>query len=444
MMRLLFCSILMIYTASSALADYEFKDFLSSQRDKMWSASPVTFARTIGKDVRFRYNDKSRKELRYALSTASATGLLRLDGMAIYEALAEFDDDKLNRLVISIFNRGDGGQWDQGNVDYSVDKVEKIMKEFYPQCEPEKDQFTMGKSRAHALLWKTPDGNYQLKWSVSGSRSSAQCEYLTLVISKDEIEPLRQASKVTSGIRNELQENVKTKDGFKYLEIPMVNQGQKGYCVVAVLERILKYYGSEFDQHQLAQLANTTFMGTKRDDMIDAIKKADNRVGIKMRQLYSNRDFNDLNEFLKLVGDYNKSAKKAKKPVIDPEEFTTIIGNRKIYNFSETIARMDSSIFVECRTREKRDQMKFLENIKKNIDAGVPVGWCVLLGLVTEKTANPQLVGGHMRLIIGYNDATQEIAYSDSWGYGHEFKTMSYNNAWAMSTWLGVLTPRGK
>lgn len=441
-MRLLLGIILLFGTANFILADYEFKDFLNSQRDRMCSLTPSTFTGITTGKAGFFYNDQSRKELRYALSNRA--GLLRLDGMVIYEALAEFENNKLNRLIISIFNRGDGGQWDQGNVDYSVGKIEKMLKEYYPQNEPEKDQFIMGRSRIQALLWKTADGYYQLKWSVSGSRSSAQCEYLTLVISQVEIESLRQASKIASGIRGELPENVKTKDGCKYLEIPMVNQGQKGYCVVAVLERILKYYGSEFDQHQLAQLANSTAAGTTLDGMVEAIRKADSRAGVKMRQLYINKDYDDVNEFLKLIADYNKSARKAKKPIIDPEKFATRKGNHKFYQVNSMMSQMDSSIFIESRAREKRDQLKFIDNIKKNIDAGVPLGWCVMLGLVQEKTSNPQLGGGHMRLITGYNDNKQEIVYSDSWGYGHEFKTMSYNDAWAMTTWLGVLTPRSR
>ncbi|MBR5050606.1 MAG: hypothetical protein IKX75_04645, partial [Desulfovibrio sp.] len=39
--------------------------------------------------------------------------------------------------------------------------------------------------------------------------------------------------------------------------IPMVDQGDKGYCVVATLERLIRYYGGEVSQHELAQLFNT-------------------------------------------------------------------------------------------------------------------------------------------------------------------------------------------
>jgi cystathionine beta-lyase/cystathionine gamma-synthase len=53
----------------------------------------------------------------------------------------------------------------------------------------------------------------------------------------------------------------------------------------------------------------------------------------------------------------------------------------------------------------------------------------------------PQASGGHMRIIIGYNTATNEILYSDSWGRGHEEKRMSSDDAWIMTNGLSNLQP---
>src|SRR5262249_36952060 len=36
--------------------------------------------------------------------------------------------------------------------------------------------------------------------------------------------------------------------------VPMVDQGHKGYCAAAVAERVLRYYGHDVDQHEIAQL----------------------------------------------------------------------------------------------------------------------------------------------------------------------------------------------
>ena len=40
--------------------------------------------------------------------------------------------------------------------------------------------------------------------------------------------------------------------------VPMVDQGQKGYCVVATAERVMRYYGVQVDEHELAELANSS------------------------------------------------------------------------------------------------------------------------------------------------------------------------------------------
>ena len=52
---------------------------------------------------------------------------------------------------------------------------------------------------------------------------------------------------------------------------------------------------------------------------------------------------------------------------------------------------------------------------------------------MVEEEQIPQAVGGHMRLIIGYNSIANEVLYSDSWGLGHEEKRMSLDDAWTMT-----------
>ncbi|NNM27897.1 MAG: hypothetical protein HKO57_00115, partial [Akkermansiaceae bacterium] len=53
----------------------------------------------------------------------------------------------------------------------------------------------------------------------------------------------------------------------------------------------------------------------------------------------------------------------------------------------------------------------------------------------------PQMYGGHMRLIIGYNARTSELIYSDSWGAGHGFKRMPTAHAFCMTNAIIVLPP---
>ena len=66
----------------------------------------------------------------------------------------------------------------------------------------------------------------------------------------------------------------------------------------------------------------------------------------------------------------------------------------------------------------------------------------VVLGLVEEETALPQTVGGHMRLVIGYNPRREQILYTDTWGAGHELKRMSVEDAVTMTTAMYTIWPR--
>ena len=63
-----------------------------------------------------------------------------------------------------------------------------------------------------------------------------------------------------------------------------------------------------------------------------------------------------------------------------------------------------------------------------------------MLGVFPEEGI-PQLSGGHLRLIIGYNEKNDEILYSDSWGAGHELKRMSTPDAYGATTSLRMIKP---
>ena len=78
--------------------------------------------------------------------------------------------------------------------------------------------------------------------------------------------------------------------------------------------------------------------------------------------------------------------------------------------------------------------------LTRAIDQGIPVVWGVYLGLINEQHRK-QNSGGHLRMIIGYNSSKQLIYYTDSWGKGHERKSMSWDNAWGITWHLFVLDP---
>lgn len=213
--------------------------------------------------------------------------------------------------------------------------------------------------------------------------------------------------------------------------VPMVDQGPKGYCAVATTERIFRYYGMAVDQHEMAQVANTgEGGGTSPTEMLAALEKLEARLRIRVRSL----DKWDYKEFSSMVGDYNREAKTHGKKEID-------LASMPVIDIGDIYASMDpESLKISRTVKNKSGYGRFQRMVADTIEKGVPLMWGVQLGLFKEEGL-PQSFGGHMRLIIGYNAKTSEILYSDSWGAEHALKRIPMDNACSMTTGLYYLEP---
>lgn len=120
-----------------------------------------------------------------------------------------------------------------------------------------------------------------------------------------------------------------------------------------------------------------------------------------------------------LIPLYNKLAARKGKPSLSP--------------MVDPMGSADPALLRAVRAGKKAQVKKWLSAIKKSIDNGCPVIWSTTLGLYPETPAIPQARGGHMRLIIGYNMKEQTVIYTDSWGSGHEKKSMKAENALSMT-----------
>ncbi len=292
--------------------------------------------------------------------------------------------------------------------------------------------------KAEGRIWQTPTTQYLLEWSVTkASRAKGtafRAEFIRLtVLPPGAPPPAIGEQAVDNSTRATIRKFVardhieKTATGAKLKDVPMVDQGEKGYCVVASVERVMRYYGGDVDQHELAQLADTSDKGTSPEAMLNSMKKLTGRLGVKMKALI---EWN-IKDFMGMVSDYNRAAKKGKRA-------TEVTGN--FQTLDDYYQRMKPEIYKEVRLKQTADYGKFQREIVRTIDEGVPLLWSVRIGIVAEKEI-PQGMGGHMRLIIGYDNATKEIIYTDSWGMGHEEKRMSWEDAWTITTGLYSLQP---
>lgn len=216
-------------------------------------------------------------------------------------------------------------------------------------------------------------------------------------------------------------------DGDVWIDgVPMVDQGAKGYCAVATCERVLRYFGYNVDEHELAQMAGTTADGgTSIREMRETVRRMGSKCRLGYNEIVSM--FGSRKDAEKELEAYNKSAKAMKRPELDGSRFVV----DRVFRMQLMIEAMEPEVLLRERSRDARFK-KFSAGIKSRIDAGIPVFWSVKLGIFPEPDI-PQADGGHMRLIIGYNAKTHEIIYSDSWGKGHELKRMPEDRAFAIT-----------
>jgi hypothetical protein len=376
--------------------------------------------------------------------------LLKFLGRPLYEAIVRFKSERPEEVRMLVFNRGDAKQ-DLDEMDFT-----SLMK----GLETSLDQW-VGTKGVEAWIAGNVAGTKRKSWfkfplrvdlESSTTRSATEreegvevrkgfrVEFVRLVLTPYDgkmeitklVKPNFQAPQVTVAKNKDLKEHIKKEDnGDVYLDgIPMVDQGMKGYCVVAASERVLRYFGLDVDQNEIAKLANTSSSGTDPESMYKALSKICRQFSLNVRELMSL----EFKEFLKEVNDYNRVAKKNKKREI-------VLPQQGMISLNEIWDNMDLDCLREVRLKRANEKTKFTNEIVTAVDKGVPLLWSVEVGWVEETPALPQARGGHMRLIIGYNKKTNEIFYTDTWGAGHELKKMKLDDAFFITNGLFSVAP---
>lgn len=401
-------------------------------RPNFWETTVPEIAQNLN-ELQFAWTSSAQDTAR------SARPKMYLGARPIEEALLRFKDGKLSGATLFYYNRGDGGEMSDYIFEELLTKITADLTTLVGKQPTERGRDATGAVKAEGRIWETSNTQYLLEWSVTkASRAKGtafRAEFIRLTIQPAGAPPLaigeRAADNSTRAAvkRFVARDHIeKTATGAKLKDVPMVDQGEKGYCVVASVERVMRYYGGDVDQHELAQIADTSAEeGTSPEGMLNSMKKLTGRLGVKMKAMieWSTKDF------FELLDDYNRAAKKGKRAPEVTGSYQTL---------DDYYKRMKPDIYKEVRLKKTADYGKFQREIVRTIDEGIPLLWSVRIGIVKEKEI-PQGMGGHMRLIIGYDNTTKEIIYTDSWGMGHEEKRMSWEDAWTITTGLYSLQP---
>lgn len=343
-------------------------------------------------------------------------------GMPVYEAQAAFrPDGGLASLELVLFSRGDvvksGGA---GNA--TVEAAVHDEKAFRTLCAQVVGQFeaALGKAAQHRtqrpvknheqrqFRWVGIPGAVVLSIGLTEEKGTFKGEYIRVKaipaspgkadagmsqarVSRTTSATGRDPSRITARKGSLADHVVKEEGGALYVgDIPMVDQGNKGYCVVATLERLIRYYGGEVNQHELAQLCNTadgggTGVGMGRfvsDDICRKFRFRREKVQMPSPPIEKVLKRYNAEAAQKLAIGKRATAEEKQKALegADKEPLITAVQH-----------------FPEYRT--------FMKTVRHWTEKGIPLVW---------------LVPGHVRLLIGCDDATGDVFYSDSWGAGHE------------------------
>ncbi|MGI9239338.1 MAG: hypothetical protein ACR2RV_00975 [Verrucomicrobiales bacterium] len=348
------------------------------------------------------------------------------------EVIVRFKDHRMNRVEISIYNRGDDGESTQEIYKSQLEAITAFLDEnLSVRREARK---ASGKTKTHGLLWKTAQSYYLLEYSYTKPDRSTNFQFRPeFIILKVAPPPAGGGLAVPERrmkTRGDLEEEVvREENGDVVIKtVPMVDQGQKGYCAVASAERVMRYYGVDVNQHEMAQISNTSWGGTSGKVMSKALGQAAGKYHTRVLTLF---EFEDIEEMEAVARSYNQLAKKRDKPEFDLKNYYIPI--------SQLLTEGDPKLLKEVRASGTK-YSRFQSKLYSYIDDGVPVLWALYLGVFKEEGL-PQSGGGHMRIIIGYNKLTQELIYTDSWGAGHEMKRMKMDEAYTMTMQLTILQP---
>ena len=294
-------------------------------------------------------------------------------------------DGKPSDISVSIYNRGDDGM-------LRLSKFEEKLREWKMTLDEQLKVRPSERNRGGAVkidgwMWKTKNVAWLLEGSVNNREKRA--EFIRLRMAPLNATPTTSRNKIAR--RSSLDANVvKKDDGDVYIKgIPMVDQGDKGYCVVASVERVVRYYGAEVDQHELAQIANTDDGGTSVSDMEKAFKRVTGRIHVRtMKHL----DYDD-RQYERDFKSYNRIANRQGAWYDDRDFDDWYLDPRYLW------MKADKEIFREMKMEQAKYGL-FKRKVKEFVDQGIPLAWTLYLGMFKEGDM-PESFGGHMRLIIG-------------------------------------------
>ena len=211
----------------------------------------------------------------------------RVYTLPVVEVVVRFDAGKVASVTPVIYARGDAGGLSEEDFKKVVSTASGALTASTKVAFTVRGKDASNAVKAEGLIWQTPDAKYLLEYSFTKEMKTRnipfRAEFVRLEVKPPEQHGTLLANvSLTGRLRFSGPPHVK-KDPVSgdvlIPDVPMVDQGQKGYCAVACAERMMRYYGVPTDANEIAQIANSDAEGgTSADAMFDALKKLGQRL----------------------------------------------------------------------------------------------------------------------------------------------------------------------
>ena len=258
-----------------------------------------------------------------------------------------------------------------------IDRDEEVLTKKLEEVlgKGRRQNFGQGSAKRKVMRWDWNEHSFLV--------SVAEGEFVSLSIEKSEVADKRgkQEKVADMHIRRIHEANVEKRNNgdVVIMNIPMVDQGPKGYCVPATFERCMRYMEIPSDMYLLAMAGNTGMGGgTVISTLVSAVQQEVWAAGRTLKTVDGFLSFKELEKYLK-------------------DGVPILWGMHSTQWFNDTANR---------RTAMRRSsQSDMWKKIIESADDKV------------EKMSSPQRGENlHICIIHGFNKITGEIAFTDSWG----------------------------
>jgi len=273
-----------------------------------WTPEQETAA---GASFRSCYVQRPHQEIRdekpvmFVRNEPLAASQVALFGRPVVAMVASFHQDRLVAFHFDFWNKGDGvvkGS-ETGVKGVTEEMGEKAFKSVLTRLRKAGLEFQR-KAGSQGKISRVRDVRYIAKAGPTTVTLILQKgEYYSLLLegsrhlaSRSE-EPKERAS--GRELRNTAKEGVirittdaeaakypgTVKVGDVFVQVPMVDQGPKGYCAPATVTRVVQYYGNETTMNEMAAMMGTQDGGgTRLTDIRDGVRKVTRRLRMSFKE----------------------------------------------------------------------------------------------------------------------------------------------------------------